>query len=103
MTAAAGPAKAAQASMSDTADTRAVAAALSLIVAGGLVEGVALGSAQAAGLGRWLPALDRRRLTGVTVAIAGLGWAAAAAPAVLARDSDDGQPQWCWFLSGPPV
>jgi hypothetical protein len=35
--------------------------ALSLVVAGGLVEGVALGIAQAAGLRRWLPKVVRRR------------------------------------------
>lgn len=87
MTAAAGAAKISQTLVDEPA---AVALALSLVVAGGLVEGVALGVAQAAGLRRWLPRLDSRRWVLVTVTVAGLGWAAASAPAVLAGDSDGG-------------
>jgi hypothetical protein len=62
--------------------------ALSLVVAGGLVEGVALGGLQARGLARMLPALSRRRWLLVTTAVAGLGWAAATAPGVLAGPDD---------------
>jgi hypothetical protein len=62
--------------------------ALSVIVAGGLVEGTALGSLQAAALKRWLPALRSRRYVVLTVIVAGLGWAAGSAPAVLSQGSD---------------
>jgi len=58
-----------------------------MVVAGGLVEGTALGILQAAALVRLVPALDRRRWLGVTVVVAGLGWAAASAPAALAPTS----------------
>lgn len=62
--------------------------ALALIVAGGLVEGTALGVLQ----GRVLadehgPAIGRGWLS-VTVAVAGLGWAAASAPSLLASDTE---------------
>lgn len=66
------------------------AAGLALIVAAGLVEGVALGAAQAGVLGRWLPRLRRGRYVAATVLVAGLGWAAASAPAALTVD--DGAP-----------
>jgi hypothetical protein len=45
---------------------------------------VALGAAQAFGLRAWLPERARRRWVVVTVLVAGLGWAAASAPGVLA-------------------
>jgi len=54
--------------------------ALAAIVAGGLIEGVVLGTLQAAVLGRWLPRLHRYAWVVVTTAVAGLGWAAASAP-----------------------
>ena len=47
--------------------------ALAVVVAGGLVEGVALGSAQAWPLGGWLPALRRGRYVLATVLVAGGG------------------------------
>jgi deazaflavin-dependent oxidoreductase (nitroreductase family) len=62
---------------------RAAAAALALVVAGGLVEGLALGAFQSAVLGRVAPALRRGRYVVATTLVAGLGWAAAAAPGVL--------------------
>jgi hypothetical protein len=65
--------------------------ALAIIVAGGLVEGVALGVAQAAGLAAWLTG-RRGRWILVTVLVAGLGWAAASAPAVLSDDADGAEP-----------
>ncbi len=69
--------------------------ALAVVVAGGLVEGVALGVLQGRALaGRW-PALSRRTFALVTVAVAGLGWAVASAPGVLAG-ADDG-------ATGPPL
>jgi deazaflavin-dependent oxidoreductase (nitroreductase family) len=69
--------------------------ALVVVVAGGLVEGVALGVLQGRVLaGRWT-GLHRIAYALVTVAIAGVGWAAASAPGVLAGDDDTG--------AGPPL
>ncbi|MGH8866602.1 MAG: hypothetical protein ACRDYU_01245 [Actinomycetes bacterium] len=77
------------------------AVAVSLAVAGGLVEGAALGTAQAKGLAPWLPRLSRRRWVGVTVAVAGLGWAAASAPAALSGGGGGGsEPAWPLVLGG---
>jgi len=94
MTAAAGAARTTQ----DLADRPGLAGsvglALAIIVAGGLVEGLALGGAQAGELARWRPALRRGRYVTATVLVAGLGWAIASAPSALA--GDDGG-------SGPPV
>ena len=56
-------------------------AALALVVAGGLVEGIALGVAQAVGLRGLLARSGRRAWVFATVLVAGLGWAAASAPA----------------------
>ena len=95
MTAAAGAAKAAQAIVGESGTASETTVALSLVVAGGLVEGVALGTAQAVGLGSWLPRLERTRWVLVTVAVAGLGWAAASAPAALSGEGDEGE--------GPPM
>lgn len=92
MTAAALAARTSQGLVGESSTGRAAAVALSLVVAGGLVEGVALGVAQVAGLGRWLPGLDRGRWVLVTVAVAGLGWAAASAPSVLADDGGSTPP-----------
>ena len=64
--------------------------ALALVVTGGLVEGLALGVAQAAGFAPWLPRFRRTPYVLVTVAVAGLGWAAGSAPAVLGGGSDGG-------------
>jgi hypothetical protein len=77
-----------------------VAAALSLVVAGGLVEGLALGLLQAAGLRRWLPRLRRGRWVAVTVAVAGLGWAGASAPAVLGGPDGGTAPPWPLAVGG---
>jgi hypothetical protein len=66
------------------------ALALLLVVAGGLVEGVALGALQASGLQRLVPRLNRRRWLVVTAAVAGLGWAAASVPGVFSGDSGGG-------------
>jgi hypothetical protein len=70
-------------------------AALAIVVGGGLVEGLALGVLQSRVLARWWPAVRRTRFVLLTVAVAGLGWAAASAPSVLAGE-DDG-------ASGPPL
>lgn len=74
--------------------------ALVVIVAGGLVEGTALGAAQAWLLGAWLPALRRRRYLLVTVLVAGVGWAAASAPATLASGDRGTSPPVSLVLLG---
>ena len=74
-------------------------AALALVVSGGLDEGVALGTAQAFGLRAWLPKPDRRRWVAVTALVAGLGWAAVAAPGVLAT-GDGREPPAVLVLAG---
>jgi hypothetical protein len=71
-----------------------VVAALGVVVAGGLVEGTALGWAQSGVLARRLPGLRRGRYLAATVLVAGVGWAAASAPGVLGEDTpgDAGPP-----------
>jgi hypothetical protein len=69
--------------------------ALALIVGGGLVEGIALGTLQAGGLRHVLGPVGRRRWVVVTVAVAGIGWAVASAPAAFASSGPD--------AGGPPV
>ncbi len=100
MTAAAAAAKAAQRVAGDDASARAVLAGLAFVVAGGLVEGVALGTLQASGLRRMLPALNARRWVLVTVVVAGLGWAAASAPAALSGSGDGSQPPVLLMTAG---
>lgn len=68
--------------------------ALAVVVAGGLVEGSALGLLQGRVLGGCWPALRRTHFLAVTVLVAGVGWAAASAPSVLGGD-DTG--------AGPPL
>jgi hypothetical protein len=86
MTAAAAAAKGTHMLVGEPSDTSEVALALGLAVAGGLVEGVALGTAQSAGLSVWLGTRGRAGWLLATVAVAGLGWAAASTPAVLAGE-----------------
>jgi hypothetical protein len=69
--------------------------ALGIVVAGGIAEGTALGLLQARVLGLRWPTLSRTRYLLVTVLVAGLGWAVASAPSVLAGGDDTG--------AGPPV
>lgn len=93
MTAAAAAARAA-----DALDVRPVA--LAVVVAGGLVEGTALGLAQSGVLAARLPALRRGAFTWATVLVAGLGWAAASAPAVLLGDDSGAAPPLLVVLLG---
>ena len=65
------------------ADRASGPAALGVVVAGGLVEGTALGLAQSSVLARVVPVLSRARYLAATVVVAGLGWAAASAPSVV--------------------
>ena len=74
------------------ADTMSGIAALIVVVAGGLVEGTALGLAQAAVLSRVAPRLVRARYLAATVVVAGSGWAAASAPSVVGGGGDAEQP-----------
>lgn len=62
----------------------------SLIIAGGLVEGLVLGFAQVFVLARVVPSLPRRRYVLLTVTVAGLGWAAGSAPGTLADGTSAG-------------
>jgi hypothetical protein len=96
MTAAAGAARAGE----SLADERGASWALAAVVAGGLVEGVALGTAQGTVLARWLPGFRRGAFLGATVAVAGLGWAAASAPGVLASDDGGAAPPLPLVLLG---
>jgi hypothetical protein len=61
-----------------------------LVVAGGLVEGTALGVLQARALADRLGPRGRAGWVGVTVLLAGVGWAAGSAPATLAGDGGSG-------------
>lgn len=78
--------------VADDGGTAATWLALAVVVAGGLVEGTALGVLQARALAlRWRP-LSQRRYAAVTVAVAGLAWAIGSAPGVLAGDDGTGGP-----------
>jgi len=103
MAAAAMAAKTSQSLFGEPGSSREAALALCLVVGGGLVEGVALGRLQAAGMGRILPTLNRRRWLVVTTAVAGLGWGAAAAPAALSGENDGAAPALLLLLSGAVV
>jgi F420H(2)-dependent quinone reductase len=101
MTAAAAAAKLSQALVGEPDGTREVVTVLAVVVAGGLVEGTALGVAQGSGLRAWLPDRTRRVWVAVTVAVAGLGWAGAALPGTLAGGGDDGsKPPWLLVVAG---
>jgi hypothetical protein len=100
MTAAATAATAAQAIAGEGAERAAVLAGLGIVVAGGLVEGIAVGGLQARGLARLWPRLPARRWLLVTTAVAGLGWAAASAPAALSGGGDGSSPPVLLVLAG---
>jgi hypothetical protein len=98
MTAAATAAKTSQALIGEPVNNREVLLALSIAVVGGLVEGVALGGFQAAGLGRLLPDLNRPRWVLVTTAVAGVGWAGASAAAGGSGQDDGATPSLLLIL-----
>ncbi len=100
MTAAAGAAKLSQALVGEPHGAREVGTVLAVVVAGGLVEGSALGIAQSSGLRGWLPDHARRAWVAVTVAVAGLGWAAASLPGTLSGSDSGGQPPWLLIIAG---
>jgi MFS family permease len=88
MTASAGAARGAGAIV-DADVARAALLGFLVVVAGGLVEGTALGGLQAGVLAERLGGRGRRAWLAVTLALAGLGWAAGSAPATLSADSGD--------------
>lgn len=100
MTAAAGAAKLTQGLVGEPHGTREVLTVLTIVVAGGLVEGTALGVAQTTGLRDWLPDRVRRAWLLVTVTVAGLGWAGASLPGTLAGDDGGDQPPWLVVIGG---
>jgi hypothetical protein len=100
MTAAATAAKVAQAIGGETPSGGRAAGALGVVVAGGVVEGLTLGLLQAAGLRRLIPRLDGRRWAVATTLVAGVGWAAAAAPGTLSAQGDGSAPPLLLLLAG---
>lgn len=103
MTAAATAAKTSQALIGEPANNREVLLALSIAVAGGLVEGLALGGFQASGMKRLLPDLNRPRWVLLTTAVAGVGWAGASAAAGGAGQDDGAAPAMLLILGGAIV
>lgn len=94
MTASAGAARA----VDGVPESWPVLAALGIVVAGGLVEGTALGAAQGTVLAERLPRLSRARWFWTTLAVAGVGWAVASTPAVLSADEPVGPPPPLWLV-----
>jgi hypothetical protein len=76
------------------------ATALALVVVGGLVEGSALGWFQGRVLRRRVPGLSLGRYVLATVLVAGVGWAAASTPPVLASGGTDAAPSLPVVLVG---
>ena len=99
MTAAAGAARSAT-GLTQHEVAHATALGLLLVVLGGLVEGTALGWLQARALSEVLGRAGRLRWLAVTVLVAGVGWAAASAPAALAGDDGGAQPPLLLVLAG---
>lgn len=77
-----------------------VVGGLAIVVAGGLVEGTALAVLTALVLRRWRPAVHTAWWVVATLAVAGLGWAGASAPAALAGDGDGVEPPAALVLAG---
>lgn len=100
MTASSLAAKIAQRVLGDDPHGAVFAAALAVVVAGGLVEGGALGALQARGLRRRLPRLNAWAWFAVTTAVAGVGWAVASAPGVLSTDEGGPEPPLLLVLAG---
>ncbi|HWJ10065.1 MAG TPA: hypothetical protein VNS46_11850 [Nocardioides sp.] len=74
--------------------------ALAVVVAGGLVEGTALGLLQARSLRDLLGRRAARRWAAATVAVAGLAWAAGSAPATLSSGGGSDAPPLALVLLG---
>jgi hypothetical protein len=100
MTAAASAAKTSQSLIGQPGNSREMALSLSVAVGGGLVEGVALGGLQAAGMGRLVPALNRQQWVLITTAVAGVAWAGASAAAGGSGQDDGAAPALLLILGG---
>lgn len=101
MTAAASASRVAQALVGEPSTTAETTVSLSVVVAGGLIEGVALGCAQTWAFRSTHPGLRRILYVVVTVLVAGLGWAAASAPATLsAPTAGDAEPPQALVVLG---
>lgn len=100
MTAAATAARASDALVGTPTTPAAVAVVLAFAVAGGLVEGGALGVLQSRVLGRWRPTVRRTWWFVSTIVVAGLGWAAASAPSALAGPDDGEEPPLVLVVGG---
>jgi deazaflavin-dependent oxidoreductase (nitroreductase family) len=85
MTAAAGAARAAS-NLAEDAVPHTALVGFAVILAGGLVEGTALGLFQSKALSRWLAGRGRACWLLVTLVLAGVGWAAGSAPQTLHPD-----------------
>lgn len=73
------------------------------MVAGGVVEGLAVGWLQFLVLRRWLPRLRARAWVGVTVAVAAGGWLLGSLPATLGSLAADGDRGGDAAATGPPT
>lgn len=85
--------------LTDAHDASALVA-LGVVVAGGLVEGTALGVLQASALRPRIGKRAGRRWAMATVLVAGLAWAAGSAPSALAPAADDRAPALALVLTG---
>lgn len=86
MAGAAGAAKVSQWWVGEPGTSREVGIVLALAVAGGLIEGLCLGVAQSWAFMSTHPTHPRRLYIGLTLAVAGVGWAGASLPAALSGD-----------------
>lgn len=73
-------------------------AVLAVVVAGGLVEGAALGGLQGAVLRPLVGRVAARRWAVVTFVVAGVGWAAASAPSAYAAEDTSGTAPPLWLV-----
>lgn len=97
----ASPAAAVFASDVRVADPAGMVLAVSLVVTGGLVEGVVVGVWQSLALRQLLGRTGRLRWVVATVAVAGFGCAAGSVPSVLGNQSETpAQPSWPLILAG---
>jgi hypothetical protein len=93
MAAAAGAAALGMAVVGEPADTGAAAVVLLMAVAGGIVEGLAVGLLQHRVLRTWLPDLSRAKYVGGTVALAAAFWLLGMLPStLLALAPEEGGP-----------
>jgi hypothetical protein len=101
MLAAAGAARVGQALVGEPGTAAEAATVVTVAVAGGLIEGLAVAVATGYGLRSAVPGLPLRRWIAVTTAVAGLGWAGGSLPASLSGASADGsQPPLALIAAG---